>query len=73
MGPREAAYSAVNFLKGVKTFVPMMFNTIPDLTGTPEEFEKHCKDMGLDESKKIIHPKTFHGGYALIPDDSNED
>jgi len=26
--------------------------------------------MGLDESKKLIHPKTFFGGYALIPNDA---
>lgn len=69
MGPREAAYAAKNFLPNVHTFVPMEFSTFTLCTGTTEEFEKQCKEMGLDESKKIVHPKTYNGGYALIASD----
>ena len=64
MGPREAAYCAKNFLTGVKRFIPMHFKSFPVLTGTPEDFEKWCKEFGVD--KEIIHPKTFFGGSALV-------
>ena len=64
MGPREAAYCAKHFLPGVHTFIPMHFNSFPVLTGTPEMFEEECKK--LDLGKKIIHPKKFHGGAAIV-------
>lgn len=67
MGPREAAYATKNFLPTAHTFVPMHFNSFPVLTGTPEAYEEECKKLELDESKKIIHPKNFYGGAALIP------
>lgn len=66
MGPREAAYAAKNFLPSVHTFIPMHFNSFPVLTGTPEEFENQCKQMELDPSKKIIHPKNFFGGQPIL-------
>lgn len=65
MGPREAAYALKNFLPTPKTVIPMHFNSFPVLTGTPEEFEKQCNEMGV-EGKTIIHPSKFHGGAALI-------
>lgn len=68
MGPREAAYAVKNFLPTPKTVIPMHFNSFPVLTGTPEEFEKQCKEFGV-EGKKIIHPKEFFGGKAFIEKD----
>ena len=64
MGPREAAYCAKNFLPGVKTLIPMHFNSFPVLTGTPEMFEEECAKLGVD--KKIIHPKKFFGGSPIL-------
>lgn len=64
MGPREAAYCAKNFLPGVKKFIPMHFKSFPVLTGTPEDFEKWCKEFGVD--KEIVHPKTYLGGIPLV-------
>ena len=66
MGPREAAYAAKNFFPTPHTFVPMHFGTLQGLTGTPEAFEEHCKEFGMDENKKIVHPKNFLGGAALL-------
>lgn len=65
MGPREAAYAVKHFLKNVKTVIPMHFGSIPTLTGTPEEFEKQCKEMGV-EGVEIVHPSKFAGGAAII-------
>ena len=42
MGPREAAYAIKKFLPTCRTVIPMHFLTFPDLTGTPEDFEKEC-------------------------------
>lgn len=61
MGPREAAYCVKNFLKTPKTIIPMHFNSFPVLTGTPEDFEKQCDLMGIND-KTIIHPKNFYHG-----------
>lgn len=66
MGPREAAYAAKNFFLTPHTFIPMHFNSFPVLTGTPEKFEELCREMGLDESKKIVHPNNFLGGAAIL-------
>jgi len=65
MGPREAAYSVKNFLPTPKRVVPMMFGTFDELTGTVEDFEKECKDMGV-EDREIIHPKEFFGAKAIV-------
>ena len=65
MGPREAAYATKHFLTTPHTFIPMHFNSFPVLTGTPEEYEEQCNEMGV-EDKKIIHPKEFYGGKAFI-------
>jgi len=66
MGPMEAAYAAKEFLTNVHTFIPMHFNSFPVMSGFPKDFEAHCKEMGLSEDKKIIHPKNYLGGAALI-------
>ena len=65
MGPREAAYCVKNFLPTPHTIIPMHFNSFPVLTGTPEDFESQCNEQGV-EGKKIIHPKNFFGGAALL-------
>lgn len=65
MGPREAAYCVKNFLPTPKTIIPMHFSSFPVLTGTPEEFEKQCSDMGV-EGKTITHPKEYFGAKALL-------
>ena len=64
MGPREAAYAAKHFLPTPTKIIPMHFGTFPVLTGTPEDFEAQCKEMGVD--KEIIHPKTMLGGAAVV-------
>lgn len=66
MGPRLAAHATKHFLPTVKTFIPMHFNSFPVLTGTPEDYEKECKSQGVDADIKIIHPKTYFGGCALL-------
>ena len=66
MGPREAAYAAKHFLPTPHTFIPMHFNSFPVLTGSPENFEDECREIQLPESKRIIHPKNFLGGAALL-------
>jgi len=65
MGPREAAYATKHFLATPKTIIPMHFNSFPVLTGTPEEFEKQCNEMGV-EGKTIVHPKEYFGAKAFI-------
>lgn len=51
MSPYTAAYAAKNFLPGVKTIIPIRFRpesmkpeVLPELSGTPEEFEKQLKE-----------------------------
>jgi len=72
MGPREAAYCVKNFLPTPKLIIPMHFNSFPVLTGTPDEFEKQCANMGV-EGKRIVHPSTYHGGAPIVenPDMKN--
>ena len=65
MGPKEAAYAVKNYLPTPKTIVPMHFESFPVLTGTVEEFEKQCSEMGV-EGKTIVHPKNFFGGKAIV-------
>mmetsp|Transcript_24002 Transcript_24002/g.36877 ORF Transcript_24002/g.36877 Transcript_24002/m.36877 type:complete len:196 (+) Transcript_24002:456-1043(+) len=66
MGPYEASYAVKEFLPTPTKIIPMHFSSFPVLTGTPEEFEKQCKERGV-EGKEIIHPKNFFGGHALVP------
>ena len=40
MGPREAAYAINKFFPTCRLVIPMHFGAFPELTGTPEEFEK---------------------------------
>lgn len=65
MGPREAAYAVKHFLPTPTTIIPMHFNTFPVLTGTPDEFEKQCKEMGVT-GKAIVNPKEYYGGKAIV-------
>jgi len=38
MGPTEAAFGVINFLKDVKTVIPMHYGLLPIMTGTVEQF-----------------------------------
>lgn len=67
MGPREAAYACKHFLPTPHTFIPMHFNSFPVLTGTPEDFEKELKEMGVE--KTMVHPKAYFGAKAIIEKD----
>lgn len=67
MGPKEATYALTKFLTKVKTCVPMHFNTFPVQTGTPEAFKQQLERAG--SKVKVIHPKEFHGGNALVEAD----
>ena len=42
----------------------MHFNTFPIQTGTPEKLIHELKKS--DSKVKVIHPKEFHGGNALV-------
>jgi L-ascorbate metabolism protein UlaG (beta-lactamase superfamily) len=46
MGPKAAALAA-NYL-GLKTVIPIHYGTFPQLTGTPEELEKHLQKYGIE-------------------------
>ena len=65
MGPREAVYAINNFLPNIERVIPMHFaGSLDILTGTPEDFEKQLTDSG--SKVKMVHPKTFLGGSALV-------
>lgn len=46
MGPKAAALAA-NYL-GLKTVIPIHYGTFPQLTGTPEELEKHLQKYAVE-------------------------
>jgi L-ascorbate metabolism protein UlaG (beta-lactamase superfamily) len=46
MGPEDAAIAA-EWL-GVKAVVPIHYGTFPELTGTPDDFRKHCGPRGIE-------------------------
>jgi L-ascorbate metabolism protein UlaG (beta-lactamase superfamily) len=48
MGPAHAAYAVRNYLKSVKTVMPMHYGTFPVLKGTPEQFTKALRDHIVD-------------------------
>lgn len=56
MGPLEAAHAAR--LLGVRHVVPIHYNTevLPFFTGTPEKFQQHIKDLGLDVEVHVMQP-----------------
>ena len=64
MGPREAAYCAKNFLTHSKTFIPMNFGSFPTQTGTFEDFQAQCEEMGV--TAEVKDPKGYFGGAAVI-------
>lgn len=65
MGPKEASYALKNFLPTAKKVIPMHFGTFPVLTGTFEDFEAQCKELGV-EGKEIIHPKDFIESASIL-------
>jgi len=46
MGPQAAALAA-NYL-GLKTVIPIHYGTFPQLTGTPEQLEKHLQKYAIE-------------------------
>ncbi len=54
MGPREAAKACA--LLRPKVVIPMHFGTFPLLTGTPEAFAEHLKDMAPEVKLKVLKP-----------------
>ncbi|NPB08910.1 MAG: metal-dependent hydrolase [Thermodesulfobacteria bacterium] len=54
MGPREAA-KACQLLKP-KVVIPMHYGTFPLLTGTPEAFAQHLKEMAPEVELKTLSP-----------------
>jgi hypothetical protein len=67
MNPKEAAYAVANYMKGVKTIIPMNLSSKDNSMESLDfdGFVKLCTDMGAVD-KKYIHPKDFFGGAALI-------
>ena len=58
MGPKEAA-KACQLLKP-KIVIPMHYGTFPLLTGTPEAFAEHLKEMSPEVALKVLAPgETF--------------
>ncbi len=54
MGPKEAA-KACQLLKP-KIVIPMHYGTFPLLTGTPEAFAEHLKEMAPEVTLKVLAP-----------------
>ncbi len=54
MGPKEAA-KACQLLKP-KIVIPMHYGTFPLLTGTPEAFAEHLKEMAPEVALKVLTP-----------------
>ncbi|ABG04225.1 beta-lactamase-like protein [Rubrobacter xylanophilus DSM 9941] len=54
MSPFEAAHAAR--LLGVRHVVPMHYGTFPFLPGTPEEFERHARELGLELEIHVMKP-----------------
>ncbi len=54
MGPKEAA-KACQLLKP-KIVIPMHYGTFPLLTGTPEAFAEHLKEMAPEVALKVLAP-----------------
>lgn len=48
MGPAHAGWAVRNYLKDVKTVMPMHYGTFPILKGTPDQFRKALKDHKVD-------------------------
>lgn len=54
MGPREAA-KACELLRP-RVVIPMHFGTFPLLTGTPEAFAEHLREMAPEVELKVLKP-----------------
>ncbi len=54
MDPREAAYACR--LLGCSRVIPMHYGSFPVLTGTPEEFEREVKALGLSCRVEVLQP-----------------
>ncbi|CCW34289.1 predicted Zn-dependent hydrolase of beta-lactamase fold [Chthonomonas calidirosea] len=54
MGPLEAAHATK--LLGVRHVVPYHYNSMPMLTGTVEEFQKHLRELLVNVNVHILQP-----------------
>ncbi|RUL88640.1 metal-dependent hydrolase [Tautonia sociabilis] len=54
MDPKAAAVACR--LLGVKAAIPCHYGTFPPLTGTPERFRSHVKDLGLSTEVLVTEP-----------------
>jgi L-ascorbate metabolism protein UlaG (beta-lactamase superfamily) len=54
MSPYEAAHATR--LLGVEHVVPMHYGTFPFVPGTPDEFEKHLSDLGVNTQVHVMEP-----------------
>ncbi len=54
MGPREAAKACA--LLRPRVVIPMHFGTFPLLTGTPEAFAEHLREMAPEVELKVLKP-----------------
>ena len=59
MDPRQAA-RACRYL-GVRTAIPIHWGTFPALTGTPEQLEQACGDLGTNCRVVRLEPGESHG------------
>ena len=54
MGPRSAAHAAR--LLDAGTVIPIHWGTFPLLTGTPEDFAREWKELGVGGEMVVLHP-----------------
>jgi L-ascorbate metabolism protein UlaG (beta-lactamase superfamily) len=54
MSPYEAAHATR--LLGVEHVVPMHYGTFPFVPGTPDEFENHLSDLGVNTQVHVMEP-----------------
>lgn len=58
MDPQQAARACR--LLGVREVVPVHWGTFPALTGTPEQLESECGDLGINCTVITLHPGESH-------------
>jgi L-ascorbate metabolism protein UlaG (beta-lactamase superfamily) len=58
MDPQQAARACR--LLGVREAVPIHWGTFPALTGTPEQFESGCEDLGINCTVITLQPGESH-------------
>jgi len=54
MGPYEAAWATK--ILNPKVVIPMHYQTFPVISGSPEEFEKYLKELGVSTKLVVLKP-----------------